>query len=78
MLLFVGASIQVTSTRHLGTSMPSWGRRFHHYRFSVSEGTVYRALKQLGFSHLGARPKLTGRTGYPRREGAKDSWLLGA
>jgi hypothetical protein len=30
------ASVQVTSTRHLGTSMPSRGRPPHHYPYGVS------------------------------------------
>jgi hypothetical protein len=30
--LFMDASVQVTSTRHLGTSMPSRGRPPHHYQ----------------------------------------------
>jgi len=29
------ASVQVTSTRHLGTSMPSRGRPPHHYPFAA-------------------------------------------
>jgi hypothetical protein len=36
------ASVQVTSTRHLGTSMPSRGRPPHHYRAGYEQ--VYRVL----------------------------------
>ena len=32
-------------------------RLHEEFGLSVSDDTVYRALKQLGFSHLGARPK---------------------
>jgi transposase len=32
-------------------------RLHEEFGLSVSDDTVYRALKQLGFSHLSARPK---------------------
>ena len=32
-------------------------RLYEEFRLSVSDDTVYRALKDLGFSHVSARPK---------------------
>jgi transposase len=32
-------------------------RLYEEFRFSVSDDTIYRALKDLGFSHVSARPK---------------------
>jgi hypothetical protein len=40
--LFMDASVQVTSTRHLGTSMPSRGRPPHHYE--VYGGEAFRQV----------------------------------
>ena len=36
--LAMDASVQVTSTRHLGTSMPSRGRPPHHYHGATGTG----------------------------------------
>jgi len=32
-------------------------RLYEEFRLSVSDDTIYRALKDLGFSHVSARPK---------------------
>jgi transposase len=32
-------------------------RLYEEFGLSVSDDTIYRALKKLGFSHLSARPK---------------------
>jgi len=34
-------------------------RLYEEFGLSVSDDTIYRALKKLGFSHMSARPRVT-------------------
>ena len=59
-LLFVAAMVGLASAIH---GVVRWRacdlimRLYDEFGLSVSDDTIYRALKKLGFSHMSARPK---------------------
>src|SRR2546429_286664 len=46
-------------------------RLYEEFGLSVSDDTIYRALKNLGFSHVSARPKA-----YKQNAEAMEAWLF--